>query len=185
MLILMVSWRNTWFVYDGSELVVELGCVVVVDWPHKPYSTKQLEMKSLDSIYATKLINLLLPALLSSANFRMGRMVMVDEEFCFEEETQLTVHKTSVFYRGDGFVVHNPKGELMLRFDSYYGPHGHPLPKDELVLMDATGNCLLTLIRKVCLFILSVLNYFHLANPFSGFFTKIHFLPNLSNKNKL
>ncbi|KAG4136948.1 hypothetical protein ERO13_D07G040900v2 [Gossypium hirsutum] len=78
----------------------------------------------------------------------MGRMVMVDEKFCFEEETQLTVHKTSVFYRGDGFVVYNPKGELILRFDSYYGPHGHPLPKDELVLMDATGNCLLTLIRK-------------------------------------
>ncbi|GMI89220.1 hypothetical protein like AT3G15810 [Hibiscus trionum] len=76
----------------------------------------------------------------------MGRAVIVDEKFCFEEETQLTVHKTSVFFPGDGFVVYNPKGEVMLRFDSYYGPH--PLPKDELVLMDATGNCLLTLIRK-------------------------------------
>ncbi|KAK8654986.1 hypothetical protein V6N13_107579 [Hibiscus sabdariffa] len=76
----------------------------------------------------------------------MGRVVVVDEKFCFEEETQLTVHKTSVFFPGDGFVVYNPKGEVLLRFDSYYGPDS--LPRDELVLMDATGHCLLTLIRK-------------------------------------
>ncbi|OMO81167.1 hypothetical protein CCACVL1_12566 [Corchorus capsularis] len=72
--------------------------------------------------------------------------VIVDDKFCFAEETQLTVHKTSVFFPGDGFVVYNPKGELMFRFDSYYNSDSHP--KDELVLMDATGNCLLTLLRK-------------------------------------
>ncbi|KAE8654514.1 Protein LURP-one-related 12 [Hibiscus syriacus] len=76
----------------------------------------------------------------------MGRVVIVDEKFCFEEETQLTVHKTSVFFPGDGFVVYSPRGEVILRFDSYYGPDS--LPKDELVLMDAAGNGLLTLIRK-------------------------------------
>ena len=79
----------------------------------------------------------------------MARVVIVDDKFCFQEETHLTVHKTSVFFPGDGFVVYNPKGELIFRFDSYYGPNSRP--KDELVLMDATGKCLLTLIRKVSL----------------------------------
>ncbi|XWS72949.1 hypothetical protein CRYUN_Cryun02cG0083400 [Craigia yunnanensis] len=76
----------------------------------------------------------------------MARVVIVDDKFCFQGETHLTVHKTSVFFPGDGFVVYNPKGELIFRFDSYYGPDSQP--KDELVLMDATGKCLLTLIRK-------------------------------------
>ncbi|KAK6248370.1 hypothetical protein QUC31_019935 [Theobroma cacao] len=76
----------------------------------------------------------------------MARAVLVDDRFCFEEETHLTVHKTSVFFPGDGFVVYNPKGELIFRFDSYYGPDSQA--KDELVLMDATSKCLLTLIRK-------------------------------------
>ncbi|XVE71475.1 hypothetical protein DITRI_Ditri10aG0153400 [Diplodiscus trichospermus] len=76
----------------------------------------------------------------------MERVVIVDDKFCFQKETHLTVHKTSVFFPGDGFVAYDPKGELIFRFDSYYGPDSQP--KDELVLMDATGNCLLTLVRK-------------------------------------
>lgn len=81
-----------------------------------------------------------------STTEKMSGMVIVDERFCFEEETHLTVHKTSVFFPGDGFIVYDPKGELILRFDSY-GPDSQP--KDELVLMEASGKCLLTLLRKV------------------------------------
>ncbi|CAN1120593.1 Protein LURP-one-related 12 [Linum perenne] len=68
---------------------------------------------------------------------------IVDDKFCYGEETNLTVRKTSVFFPGDGFVVYDPNGDVIFRFDSY-GPE----TKDELVLMDASGKCLLTLIRK-------------------------------------
>ncbi|KAJ6699808.1 hypothetical protein OIU79_012952 [Salix purpurea] len=71
--------------------------------------------------------------------------MIVDEKFCFKEETSLTVHKTSVFFPGDGFLVYDPNREIILRFDSY-GPDSEP--KDELVLMDASGKGLLTLHRK-------------------------------------
>ncbi|KAF5482199.1 hypothetical protein F2P56_002788 [Juglans regia] len=72
-------------------------------------------------------------------------MIIVDEKFCFPEETLLTVRKTSVFFPGDGFIVYDPQGVLLFRFDSY-GPDSKP--KDELVLMDSSGKCLLTLLRK-------------------------------------
>jgi len=71
--------------------------------------------------------------------------MIVDKKFCFEEETKLTVRKTSVFFPGDGFLVYDPDNQIIFRFDSY-GPDPHPL--DELVLMDASGKCLLTLHRK-------------------------------------
>ncbi|CAK7345446.1 unnamed protein product [Dovyalis caffra] len=71
--------------------------------------------------------------------------MIVDEKFCFKEATNLTVHKTSVFFPGDGFIVYHPNREIIFRFDSY-GPDSEP--KDELVLMDATGKGLLTLHRK-------------------------------------
>jgi hypothetical protein len=78
--------------------------------------------------------------------------MMVDEKFCFKEATKLTVHKTSVFFPGDGFIVYDPNREIIFRFDSY-GPDSEP--KDELVLMDAGGKGLLTLRRKVsCCFFL-------------------------------
>lgn len=51
-----------------------------------------------------------------------------------------------VFFPGDGFIVYDPNRKIISRFDSY-GPDSEP--KDELVLMDATGNGLLTLHRKV------------------------------------
>jgi len=77
----------------------------------------------------------------------MNKAVTVDDEnkFCFPGETHLTVRKTSVFFPGDGFVAYDPHGEMLFRFDSY-GPDSKP--KDELVLMDAAGKCLLTLLRK-------------------------------------
>ncbi|KAK9281575.1 hypothetical protein L1049_004478 [Liquidambar formosana] len=73
----------------------------------------------------------------------MGAGVVVEDGFVYEEETHLTVFKTSVFFAGDGFTVYNCKGELLLRVDSYGTDTG------ELVLMNASGRCLLTVRRKV------------------------------------
>ncbi|XP_059637917.1 protein LURP-one-related 12-like isoform X2 [Cornus florida] len=78
----------------------------------------------------------------------MGRGVIVDERFWFQEETRLTVHKTSLFFPGDGFTVYDSQGELILRVDSY-GPDSNS--RDELFLMDSSGKCLLTLCRKASL----------------------------------
>ncbi|XP_057505181.1 protein LURP-one-related 12-like [Actinidia eriantha] len=71
--------------------------------------------------------------------------VVVENGFTYEEETHLTVLKTSLFFAGDGFTVYDCKGELVFRVDSYgQDAHDHA----ELVLMDAYGHCLLTIRRK-------------------------------------
>ncbi|MED6171498.1 hypothetical protein PIB30_041252 [Stylosanthes scabra] len=62
-----------------------------------------------------------------------------------EKETQLTVLKTCLFFAGDGFTVYDCKGQLVFRVDSY-GPDARD--RDELVLMDPNGRCLLTVRRK-------------------------------------
>ncbi|XP_042497119.1 protein LURP-one-related 12-like [Macadamia integrifolia] len=70
---------------------------------------------------------------------------VVEDGFCFEEETHLTVLKTSLFFPGDGFSVYDGKGEVLFRVDSY-GPDDRL--QDEIVLMNASGKCLLTVRRK-------------------------------------
>ncbi|GFY96957.1 LURP-one-like protein [Actinidia rufa] len=72
--------------------------------------------------------------------------VVVENGFTYEEETHLTVFKTSLFFAGDGFTAYDCKGELVFRVDSY-GEDAHE--HAELVLMDASGHCLLTVRRKV------------------------------------
>ncbi|XP_068648995.1 protein LURP-one-related 5-like [Aristolochia californica] len=74
----------------------------------------------------------------------MGRGI-VEESFCYEDETYLTVMKTSLFFAGDGFTVYDCKGVLVFRVDSY-GPDWRD--KGEIVLMDGSGKCLLTVRRK-------------------------------------
>ncbi|KAA8540495.1 hypothetical protein F0562_024586 [Nyssa sinensis] len=71
--------------------------------------------------------------------------VVVEDRFIYEEETHLTVLKTSLFFAGDGFSVYDTKGELVFRVDSY-GPDTRD--RGELVLMDPSGRCLLTVRRK-------------------------------------
>nr|DAD36474.1 TPA_asm: hypothetical protein HUJ06_007115 [Nelumbo nucifera] len=56
------------------------------------------------------------------------RGIVVHESFCYEKETQLTVRKTSLFFAGDGFFFYDYK--------------------DEVILMDASGKCLLIVGRK-------------------------------------
>lgn len=69
----------------------------------------------------------------------------LEKGFASNEETHLTVRKTSLFYPGDGFIVYDCNGDLVFRVESY-GPDGRD--KDEVVLMDANGRCLLTVRRK-------------------------------------
>ncbi|XP_049393571.1 protein LURP-one-related 5 [Solanum stenotomum] len=75
----------------------------------------------------------------------MKSNVVVEDTFVHSEETNLTVRKTSLFFTGDGFTAYDCKGQLVFRVDSY-GPDSRDL--GELVLMDATGRCLLTVRRK-------------------------------------
>ncbi|KAG8379829.1 hypothetical protein BUALT_Bualt07G0130100 [Buddleja alternifolia] len=70
---------------------------------------------------------------------------IVEKAYVYEEETHLTVRKTSLFFAGDGFTAYDCKGELVFRVDSY-GPDAGVT--GELVLMDAAGRCILTVRRK-------------------------------------
>ena len=79
--------------------------------------------------------------------------VVVENGFTYEEETHLTVMKTSLFFPGDGFTVYNCKGELIFRVDSY-GPDARD--KGELVLMDASCHCLPTRRKVIGLFAFSL-----------------------------
>ncbi|GER44123.1 hypothetical protein STAS_21001 [Striga asiatica] len=72
-------------------------------------------------------------------------MAIVEDAYVYEEETHLTVFKTSLFFAGDGFTAHDSRGELVFRVDSY-GPDAGD--SGELVLMDASGRCILTVRRK-------------------------------------
>ncbi|KAI3982075.1 hypothetical protein MKX01_018981 [Papaver californicum] len=83
--------------------------------------------------------------MIEEAAIAVNGVAIVDEHSVFQEETQLTVRKTSLFFPGDGFSVYDFKGEVVFRVDSY-GHSGHE--QDELVLMDASGKCLLTVRRK-------------------------------------
>ncbi|XP_073525764.1 uncharacterized protein [Phyllobates terribilis] len=58
-----------------------------------------------------------------------------------EEEINLTVMKTSLFFAGDGFSVYDSNARLAFRVDSCGG-------NKELVLMDPRGRCLFSLRRK-------------------------------------
>ncbi|KAE8680523.1 Protein LURP-one-related 8 [Hibiscus syriacus] len=59
------------------------------------------------------------------------------------EETILTVWKKSLLFNCNGFTVFDSKGNLVFRVDNYMDGH-----KGEILLMDATGNPLLTIRRK-------------------------------------
>ena len=76
----------------------------------------------------------------------MKEEFVVQDGYVSKEEINLTVLKTSRFFAGDGFTVYDSKGQLVFRVDSY-GPDTRD--KDELVLMDPHGRCLLTVRRKV------------------------------------
>ncbi|KAL2928087.1 Protein LURP-one-related 12 [Bienertia sinuspersici] len=68
-----------------------------------------------------------------------------EKGFISEKEMNLTVCKTSLFFTNDGFTVYDCHGQLIFRVDTY-GPDWRD--QDELVLMNASGHCLLTVRRK-------------------------------------
>nr|XP_033512692.1 protein LURP-one-related 5-like isoform X2 [Nicotiana tomentosiformis] len=70
---------------------------------------------------------------------------IIEDTFMYKEETNLTVLKTSLFFTGDGFTAYDCKGQLVFRVDTY-GPDSRD--QGELVLMDASGRCILTVRRK-------------------------------------
>ncbi|KAI3716271.1 hypothetical protein L6452_23493 [Arctium lappa] len=74
-----------------------------------------------------------------------GGGVIVEERFVYEKEKHLTVMKTNLFFAGDGFTVYDTNTQVVFRVDSY-GPDSHDA--GELVLMDPSGRCLLTVGRK-------------------------------------
>ncbi|XP_010517169.1 PREDICTED: protein LURP-one-related 8-like [Camelina sativa] len=55
----------------------------------------------------------------------------------------LTVWKKSLLFNCDGFTVYNANGELVFRVDNYMN-----CPRDNIVLMDASGLPLLSVRRK-------------------------------------
>ncbi|XP_073142934.1 protein LURP-one-related 12-like [Henckelia pumila] len=71
--------------------------------------------------------------------------ILEEGGYVYEEETHLTVLKTSHFFSGDGFSAYDSKGQLVFRVDSY-GPDA--AESGELVLMEADGRCLFTVRRK-------------------------------------
>ncbi|XP_057538331.1 protein LURP-one-related 12-like [Amaranthus tricolor] len=72
----------------------------------------------------------------------MKKEIVVEERYCYEKEIELTIHKTSMFSHGDGFLVYDSKGDIIFRVDSYA-----PI-KHRLLLMDSFGKPLLTLLPK-------------------------------------
>ena len=79
----------------------------------------------------------------SAAAVVVRKEVVVEERYCYDGDTELTIHKTSVFSKGDGFIVYDSVGQIMFRVDSF------GLVKHHLLLMDPTGEPLLTLLPKV------------------------------------
>lgn len=88
--------------------------------------------------------------------------MMENETFCYEEEKQLTVFKTSHFFVGDGFTVYDSNGEVVFRVDSYGGSDSKD--QSQLVLMNASGKCLLTVRKKVSLIFMLNFHFFTSLN---------------------
>lgn len=63
----------------------------------------------------------------------------------------LTVWKKSLLFNCTGFTVFDGKGNLVFRVDNYVAGN-----KSEIVLMDASGKPLLTIRRKVYIYISAV-----------------------------
>eukprot|EP01018_Ginkgo_biloba_P036921 Gb_03480 [translate_table: standard] len=63
---------------------------------------------------------------------------------CSAHPEVLTVWKKTLFFRGNGFTALDSTGNTVFRVENYT-----PNAKEEVVLMDGAGNCLITLRRKI------------------------------------
>ncbi|XP_074574514.1 protein LURP-one-related 5-like [Curcuma longa] len=74
---------------------------------------------------------------------------VVGERFCSEAERELTVRKTSVFFYGDGFAAYDhATGDLVFRVDTYARSGSPAFADRQILLMDPSGDPILTLRRK-------------------------------------
>ena len=64
--------------------------------------------------------------------------VVINDKFCKDSATMLTVWKKSLVFSCSGFTVFDPCGNIIFRVDNYCSD-----PKNEVVLMDAAGIPLL------------------------------------------
>jgi hypothetical protein len=71
------------------------------------------------------------------------------------QAVSLTVWRRSLLFNGKGFTVFDSNGDLVFRVETYAG--GSPR---EVVLMDADGRALLTIRRKVPLFLFLICSMF-------------------------
>ncbi|KAL5825156.1 hypothetical protein ACOSQ3_021219 [Xanthoceras sorbifolium] len=83
----------------------------------------------------------------------MKECVVLEGGFVSNEEIQLLVLKTCLFFANDGFIVYDCKGELVFRFN-FYGPDTRD--RDELIaafdgiqLLLGTGIDKITYVSKL------------------------------------
>lgn len=78
-----------------------------------------------------------------TSDYNVKEEVVKQERYYYEEEREFTIHKTSMFSQGDGFMIYDSKGDIIFRVHSY-GPIKQPV-----ILMDRFGKPLITLLPKV------------------------------------
>ncbi|XP_020598584.1 protein LURP-one-related 5 [Phalaenopsis equestris] len=112
-----------------------------------PFSYPTSKPKRFYSIGKTReRLSARITAAMEAAGIKGGK-VIVGKQYCDNEERELTVRKTSVFFSGDGFAAYDHHtGVLVFRVDTY--ARGPGVVIDELVLMDPVGTSIITLRRK-------------------------------------
>ncbi|GLJ12001.1 hypothetical protein SUGI_0181780 [Cryptomeria japonica] len=78
-----------------------------------------------------------------SQSLKLSGQTVVDQQFCSETATELTIWNKSLLFSGEGFTVLDSNGDLLFRVDTY------ALAANHLILMDSQGKVLLTLRRKL------------------------------------
>ncbi|KAG6490793.1 hypothetical protein ZIOFF_052106 [Zingiber officinale] len=75
---------------------------------------------------------------------------VVGERFCSQAERELTIRKTSLFFRGDGFAAYDhATGDMVFRVDTYDRSGSPAFADRQILLMDPSGKPIVTLRRKV------------------------------------
>ncbi|XP_074574931.1 protein LURP-one-related 12-like [Curcuma longa] len=74
---------------------------------------------------------------------------VVGERYCSPAERELTIRKTSLFFPGDGFAAYDhATGDVVFRVDTYDRSGSPAFADRQILLMDPSGEPILTLRRK-------------------------------------
>ncbi|KAG6526700.1 protein LURP-one-related 5-like [Zingiber officinale] len=83
------------------------------------------------------------------SDLKASEVAVVGEKFCSQAERELTVRKTSIFFYGDGFAAYDhATGDLVFRVDTYARSGSPAFADRQILLMDPSGDPILTLRRK-------------------------------------